>query len=162
MNNDAAPLRLRTGTYDDVPDVLMLWREADTAPSTTDDADGLNLLLSAAPSALLIAEYQGQIVGTLVASFDGWRGNLYRLAVQPAHRHRGVARSLVIEGEHRLRSAGARRITALVAHELDGAEGFWTAAGYGPDSHTTRFVKTFPHTRTSTSRCVDRRRSPHA
>jgi hypothetical protein len=74
MNNDAAPLRLRTGTYDDVPDVLMLWREADTAPSTTDDADGLNLLLSAAPSALLIAEYQGQIVGTLVASFDGGAG----------------------------------------------------------------------------------------
>jgi GNAT superfamily N-acetyltransferase len=115
MSTDPAAVRLRTGTYHDIANVLKLWREAETAPSTTDDPDGLNLLLAAAPSSLVIAEYQAQIVGTLIATFDGWRGNLYRLAVQPAHRRRGVARSLVIEGEHRLRSAGARRITALIA-----------------------------------------------
>jgi ribosomal protein S18 acetylase RimI-like enzyme len=142
MNTDSAQVRLRTGTHDDTLDVLKLWGEAEAAPSTTDDPDGLNRLLPTAPSSLLIAEHQAQIVGTLIATFDGWRGNLYRLAVQPAHRRRGVARSLVIEGEHRLRSAGARRITALIAHELDGAEEFWRAAGYGSDPHTTRFVKT--------------------
>jgi hypothetical protein len=71
MKTDSAQARIRTGTYDDIPDVLKLWREADTAPSTTDDPDGLNVLLSVAPSALLIAEHQGQIIGTLVATFDG-------------------------------------------------------------------------------------------
>jgi hypothetical protein len=112
MNKDAAPLRLRTGTYDDIPDVLMLWREAGTAPSTTDDADGLNLLLSAAPSALLIAEYQGQIVGTLVASFDGWRGNLVpaggsasasspRRGPIPSHRGRASPPIRWCEAHHR-------------------------------------------------------------
>jgi ribosomal protein S18 acetylase RimI-like enzyme len=138
----SAELSIRTGTDDDIPNVLKLWRDAETAPSATDDPYGLSVLLAASPDALLIAEYEGLIVGALIATFDGWRGNLYRLAVLPEHRRRGAARSLVVEGERRLRSDGARRITALVTHELDGAEEFWNAVGYGKDPRTTRFVKT--------------------
>ena len=138
----SAELSIRTGALDDIPDVLELWRDAETAPSATDDPDGLSVLIAASPDALLLAECEGIVVGVLIATFDGWRGNMYRLAVLPAHRRRGVARSLVREGERRLRSVGARRITALVAHELDGAEEFWSSVGYGADPHTTRFVKT--------------------
>ncbi len=138
----SAELSIRPGALDDIPDVLELWRDAETAPSATDDPDGLSVLIAADPDALLLAECEGIVVGVLIATFDGWRGNMYRLAVLPAHRRRGVARSLVLEGERRLRSVGARRITALVAHELDGAEECWSSVGYGVDPHTTRFVKT--------------------
>ncbi len=134
---------IRSGTDDDIPAVLKLWRDAGTAPSATDDLDGLSVLLATGPDALLIGEYYGLIVGALIATFDGWRGNMYRLAVLPGHRRRGAARSLVLEGERRLRTYGARRITALVTHELDGPEEFWNAVGYGTDPRTTRFVKSF-------------------
>ncbi len=140
----SAELSIRSGTDDDIPDLLRLWRDAETAPSVTDDPDGLSALLAADRDALLLAERGGRIVGVLIATFDGWRGNMYRLAVLPAHRRRGVARSLVREGERRLRSVGARRITALVAHELDGAEEFWSAVGYGAEPRTARFIKTLP------------------
>jgi ribosomal protein S18 acetylase RimI-like enzyme len=89
----------------------------------------------------LVAQSEGPIVGALIATFDGWRGNMYRLAVLPAHGRRGTARSLVLEGERRLRSVGARRVTALVGHELEGAEAFCSRVGYAPDARTTRFVK---------------------
>lgn len=139
---DAAEVSIRRGTEDDIPGVLELWRDAETAPGATDDAGGLSVLLAADPDALLIAEHEGRVVGALIATFDGWRGNMYRLAVLPARRRRGIARSLVLEGERRLRSVRARRITALVIHELEGAEQFWSAVGYGPDPRTNRFVKT--------------------
>jgi ribosomal protein S18 acetylase RimI-like enzyme len=138
----SAELSIRSGTDDDISDVLRLWREAETARSATDDPNGLFVLLKADSGALLVARSEGLIVGALIATFHGWRGNMYRLAVLPTHRRRGVARSLVLEGERRLRSVGARRNTALVGHELEGAETFWSAAGYGPDARTTRFVKT--------------------
>ncbi len=137
----SAELSIRSARDDDIPDVLRLWRDAETAPSATDDPDGLAVLLAADPGALLVAQSEGLIVGALIATFDGWRGDMYRLAVLPTHRRRGTARSLVLEGERRLRSLGAGRITALVAHELEGAEAFWTTVGYGPDSRTARFVK---------------------
>lgn len=138
---DTIDVSVRAGTPDDIPSVLRLWRDAETVPSATDDSDGLSTLLASHPDALLVAEHQGLIVGALIATFDGWRGNMYRLAVLASHRRRGIARSLVHEGERRLRSVGARRVTALVAHELDGAERLWSTVGYGPDPHTTRFVK---------------------
>jgi ribosomal protein S18 acetylase RimI-like enzyme len=40
-------------------------------------------------------------VGTLVAAWDGWRGNMYRLAVLPEHRRAGIGRELVDAGYER-------------------------------------------------------------
>src|SRR6266511_5989412 len=87
-----AELSIRTATDNDIPDVLELWRDAGTAPSATDDPDGLSVLIASHPDALLLAERGGTFVGVLVATLDGWRGNMYRLAVVPAHRRGGVAR----------------------------------------------------------------------
>jgi len=78
----------------------------------------------------------------LIAASDGWRGNMYRLAVLFEYRRRGVASALVDEGEQRLRHRGVRRVTALVAHEQTGATQFWESLGYQFDRHTVRHVKT--------------------
>jgi ribosomal protein S18 acetylase RimI-like enzyme len=91
---------------------------------------------------VLVAELDGDIVGTLIALSDGWRGNMYRLAVLPRYRRRGIARALVDEGERRLRSHGCARVTALVMHEHTWAVEFWHAARYDHDERTVRFVHT--------------------
>lgn len=140
-SDGGADISIRPATTADVPDVLDLWRQAETHPSATDDAPGVDALIAWDRHALLIAEAASGVVGTVVAAFDGWRGNLYRLAVHPAWRRRGVARRLVEEGERALRERGARRITALVAHEQPGAREFWAAVGYERDPHTERSVK---------------------
>lgn len=139
----SADIRTRPGTTDDIPDVLDVWRRAETHGSATDDAGSANALIEWDCRALLIAEDATGVIGTLIAVFDGWRGNMYRLAVLPSRRRRGVARRLVEEGERILREQGAHRITALVAHEQTGAQEFWAVVGYERDPHTERSVKTF-------------------
>jgi ribosomal protein S18 acetylase RimI-like enzyme len=66
---------------------------------------------------------------------------MYRLAVDPGHRRRGIALMLVRAGEQRLRERGAKRVTALVAHDELEAVGLWVAAGYGRDAAIARFVR---------------------
>jgi ribosomal protein S18 acetylase RimI-like enzyme len=134
---------IRSGTVGEIGPLLELWRDADTRPSATDDVAGLRTLFDGDPESVIVAEDHRAIVGVLIATFDGWRGNMYRLAVLPGHRRRGIARALVREGESRLRSRGARRITALVAHDRAGALELWSRAGFERDPHTSRFVKTF-------------------
>jgi ribosomal protein S18 acetylase RimI-like enzyme len=73
--------------------------------------------------------------------WDGWRGNMYRLAVHADHRRRGIARSLVEAGHDHLRSVGAPRITALVGAEETEAQALWRAAGYERDEKIVRFVR---------------------
>src|SRR5215217_7988707 len=73
--------------------------------------DVLSRLRARDPGALLVARRDGRVVGTLIAAWDGWRGNMYRLAVAVDHRRRGVGLELVRAGERRLYECGARRVT---------------------------------------------------
>jgi ribosomal protein S18 acetylase RimI-like enzyme len=134
---------IRPATSNDIPDVLELWATARSAnASTPDTPESLTTLLRTSPGALLVAEHDPDgVVGAIVAGWDGWRGNMYRLAVHPAHRRRGIALELVEAAERQLERQGARRITALVAHEEAHVMEFWTSAGYARDTTIARFVK---------------------
>ena len=135
-------MRIRAAGTADIADVLDLWAGArSSGASTRDDEDVVRRLLERDPEALLVAEQDGQVVGTLIAAWDGWRGNMYRLAVAPEHRREGVARRLVSEGERRLKAVGCQRVTALVWREDEPAAGLWSTAGYRDDAGVARFVR---------------------
>jgi ribosomal protein S18 acetylase RimI-like enzyme len=133
---------IRAATAADIDAVLGVWAEARSAAAQTrDDPEMIERLLERDPGALLVAEAGGQIVGVLIAGWDGWRGNVYRLAVLPSHRRQGIARQLVETGHERLRAQGAHRLTALVGGEEGGAHRLWRAVGYQRDEFVHRFVR---------------------
>ncbi|HEY7946267.1 MAG TPA: GNAT family N-acetyltransferase [Acidimicrobiales bacterium] len=140
-HDPSPPAVLRTGTTADVSGVLALWVEAGAHPTSTDNAAAVTALVERDPDALLIAEIDGRVVGTLIAAWDGWRGNMYRLAVAPDVRRHGIAATLVGEAERRLRTLGCRRVTALVVDADPRAAEFWTSVGYGPYP-MERYVRT--------------------
>ncbi|MGO9901020.1 MAG: GNAT family N-acetyltransferase [Solirubrobacteraceae bacterium] len=86
--------------------------------TTPDRAEDIERLLAGGCGALHVADQDGEIVGVLIAAWDGWRGNMYRLAVHPDHRRQGLALRLVRAGEQHLQRRGARRVTALVAYDV--------------------------------------------
>jgi ribosomal protein S18 acetylase RimI-like enzyme len=125
-----------------VPAVLQLWEQARSEhASTSDRVDDVEALVTDSPAALLVAERDGEVVGALIAAWDGWRGNMYRLAVSERCRRQGIGRALTRAGENYLRECGARRVTALVACDDEGAGGFWDAAGYPLDREIGRRVR---------------------
>jgi ribosomal protein S18 acetylase RimI-like enzyme len=133
---------LRRGTPADGGPVLDLWRAAGALPSATDTPAGLDRLLRHDPDSLLLAVADGEIVGSLIAAWDGWRGSFYRLAVHPAWRRRGIATDLIRSGEERLLSLGAARLTAIVAGDESEAAELWRLAGYEGQDERRRFVRT--------------------
>jgi ribosomal protein S18 acetylase RimI-like enzyme len=136
-----AGLAIRCATERDLGAVLSLWSAAGSQPTVTDTRAGLRRLMAADPQALLLAESSSTLVGTLIATWDGWRGSFYRLAVRPDRRRRGIATALLREGERRLRARGAVRLTAIVAEDDPTAVGFWEAAGYSRQGNRARFIR---------------------
>ncbi len=122
--------------------MLELWARARSEhASTPDRIDEVEHLVVDSPAALFVAERDGEIVGALIAAWDGWRGNMYRLAVADEHRREGIGLALTRAGEEYLRGRGARRITALVSFEDEVAAAFWEAAGYPRDREIGRRVR---------------------
>ena len=139
---EGAPIR--PARLDEVDQILALWREAEATPSATDNRDELRKLLLTPHAVVLVALAEGRIAGTVIGAWDGWRGNIYRLAVAPGSRRRGLARSLVAEADRSLHRLGARRITALVEGDHPWAVDFWNslaASGYRHDERMRRYVK---------------------
>jgi ribosomal protein S18 acetylase RimI-like enzyme len=138
----AAPeTMIRSATSADTAAVLSLWRAAEIPSGVSDTREGLATLLDADGQALLVAESESSVIGSLIAAWDGWRGSFYRLAVHPSRRREGIATALVREGERRLHERGALRLTAIVADDEKFALDFWQAAGYERQPHRARFLR---------------------
>jgi ribosomal protein S18 acetylase RimI-like enzyme len=126
----------------EVSAVLDLWQRARSEHAIAPDRiHDVQRLISQAPGSLLVADAGGVILGALIAAWDGWRGNMYRLAVRHEDRRRGIGLALVRAGEEYLRRQGASRVTALVAYQDEVAATFWESAGYPQDHEIGRRVR---------------------
>lgn len=132
---------LRRCRPDEAADLLALWRAAGAAPTTTDDIESLQGLMAHDPDAVIVAVDDGRLVGSVIAGWDGWRGSIYRMVVATDHRRHGLARRLLAEAEHRLRSRGAKRLAAVVVEQDPRAVGFWRGSGWDEQRDRVRFVR---------------------
>lgn len=140
-------IQIRNCTDADCADVLQLWKAADATPSITDTLEEVRRTVADPSAIFLVAtDVDRRIVGSVIGGWDGWRGNIYRLAVAPEARRHGVAAALVRQVSDRLeREKGARRITALVEKAHPDAVGFWESTarhGYSLDERIVRYIRT--------------------
>ncbi|GAA1281668.1 N-acetyltransferase [Planotetraspora silvatica] len=132
---------IRHGRVEDVEALLAFWRVAAEGTDRHDDSAKVEALIEHDPEAVLIAEVDGEMAGTLIAGWDGWRAHLYRLAVDPARRRQGIGTALLRAAEERFAAFGAFRADAMVLLDNELAHHVWGAAGYVSQPEWSRWVK---------------------
>ncbi|MFF0379680.1 GNAT family N-acetyltransferase [Actinoplanes missouriensis] len=135
-------LTLRAAGTSEVAAVLEFWQgaaENDSRPA--DSATAVAALVARDPEALILALDDGEIVGTIIAGWDGWRCHLYRLAVAPHRRRSGIGARLIAAAEERFRDLGGSRADAMVLDANERAHGIWDAHGYARQNEWSRWVK---------------------
>ena len=133
-------VEIRPAVDADIDAVLALWERA-AQPTTTDDADAVAALLRHDAGALLVAEDSGEVVGSVIAGWDGWRGSIYRLSVAPVRRRQGLGRRLLAAAEDRLHGLGVRRMHAIVVGADDRAVAFWRTSDWEHQHGQLRFAR---------------------
>jgi ribosomal protein S18 acetylase RimI-like enzyme len=114
--------------------VIALWQRAGLTtirPSGRDAPEAFAREIESGSATVLGAEdADGTLVGVVVATHDGRKGWINRLATDPDRRREGLGLKLVEAAERALDEQGIRVIAALVEDDNDASLAFFQAAGY--------------------------------
>lgn len=114
----------------DTDAVVSLWQVTGLTRPWNNPYQDINRKLRVQPELFLVAMDGSDLVGTVMAGYDGHRGWLYYLASDPARRGQGIARALVEAAEERLLALGCPKVQLMVRPENDIARGFYEALGF--------------------------------
>ena len=113
--------------------LVALWRRSNFLRPWNDPHKDIERKRRVRDDLFLVGEIAGEIVASAMAGYDGHRGWIYYLAVDPAHRRRGLGRAIMAEAERLLVEAGCPKINLQVrALNAEGIE-FYSRLGFAID-----------------------------
>jgi ribosomal protein S18 acetylase RimI-like enzyme len=133
LHDDIMAVRIRTFQPADTEAVIGLWEHCDLTRPWNDPRKDIERKRRVQPDLFLVAEAEGQIVGSAMAGYDGHRGWVYYFGVAPSARRSGVGRALMAEVERRVGELGCPKINLQVRTGNDIAIEFYRALGFAPD-----------------------------
>jgi ribosomal protein S18 acetylase RimI-like enzyme len=110
-------IRIREFRYPaDYKEVYHLWATAGEGIHLrrSDETEEIEKKIQRDPDLFLVAENEGEIIGSVMGGFDGRRGLVYHLAVAEPYREQGIGSLLMTDLEQRLRAKGCLRCYLLV------------------------------------------------
>ena len=128
-NRTATLRRLSVADYDAIMD---LWGRAGLhiRPQGRDSREAFAQQAALGVQTIIGLEQDGQLIGVVIATHDGRKGWINRLAVDPEHRRQGHAMRLIAEAERVLHEQGMRIIAALVESWNEASLNLLQKAGY--------------------------------
>lgn len=127
-------MKLQSFSLEQYEEVVELWQRAGLALSRSDSLEGLRHKLERDPELFLVAISEaGQLAGAVMGSYDGRRGWVNHLAVDPAHQGQALGSRLMQELERRLANVGCEKINLLIEPENSGVQAFYRQLGFAAD-----------------------------
>lgn len=124
---------IRAFRPDDTRSVVDLWEVAGLTRPWNDPHQEIEHKVAVDDGLFLVAEDDDRIVGTAMGGYDGHRGWIYSVAVDPDHRGRGLGTELVSELESRLAAMGCVKVNLQVRTDNTEVIDFYHHLGYGDD-----------------------------
>jgi ribosomal protein S18 acetylase RimI-like enzyme len=112
--------------------VVALWQTCGLTRPWNDPVADFDRAVSGPTSAVLVREVAEHLVASAMVGYDGHRGWVYYVSVDPDHRGRGHGAGIMAAAEEWLRRLGAPKLQLMVRAENTVAAGFYEAIGYEP------------------------------
>lgn len=123
-------LVIRSYRADDRDAVASLWERCGLVVWYNDPQHDLDLLIATPTSEIFVGTLADRVVATSSAGFDGHRGWLYYVAVDPDTRSNGHGRKLVRYAEAWLKQQNAPKVQLIIRNSNLRVRDFYLALGY--------------------------------
>ena len=123
---------VRTMTIEDYQGVHDLWMtiKGFAIRSIDDSREGVERFLKRNPATSVVAEENGEIVGSILCGHDGRRGCLYHVCVREDCRMRGIGKSMVVRCMEELAKEKISKVSLIAFTENDIGNAFWKEIGW--------------------------------
>ena len=126
-------MQVRTFQDSDEAAVIALWEAAGLTRSWNDPRKDIERKRTVQREWFLVGTHDGAVIASIMIGYDGHRGWINYLAVSPAHRLRGHARTLMRGAERLLAAAGCPKINLQIRTSNSSVIEFYKAIGYAQD-----------------------------
>lgn len=135
---DSSPAEIRSYQPCDASAVVALWTRVFGYTEPQNEPGGaLRRKLAIDDGLLFVAELGGEVVGTVMAGYDGHRGWIYSLAVSPESRRRGIGLALVRHVERELERRGCPKINLQILASNAATVAFYEKLGYSVEQRVS-------------------------
>jgi ribosomal protein S18 acetylase RimI-like enzyme len=124
---------IRPFRRDDTDAVVQLWTDCSLVRPWNDPRADIERKLTEQPELFLVGEVDGTLVATAMAGYDGHRGWVHYVAVDPTRRREGLGRAIVGRVESLLVERGCPKLNLQVRSDNTVVLGFYRGLGYGED-----------------------------
>ena len=123
-------LTIRPFQSSDQESVIALWNRCGLVRTWNDPHKDIARKLRVNPEWFLVAEHEGAVIASVMVGYEGHRGWINYLAVDPEAQRNGTGRALMAEAERVLRAAGCPKISLQVRRTNRDVISFYEKIGF--------------------------------
>jgi len=124
---------IRDYTPDDEMAVVQLWESCGLTRPWNDPQKDIQRRLTAPLGAFWVGQVGDRIIASIMVGYDGHRGSVNYLAIDPEFSGQGLGRLLMEQAEALLVQLGCPKINLCVRHDNEAVLEFYQQLGYAPD-----------------------------
>jgi ribosomal protein S18 acetylase RimI-like enzyme len=124
---------IRTYDFKDEKNVINLWGKCNLLTSTNNPKIDIERKCQENIDLFFVGEFEDKVVATCMAGFDGHRGWIYYLAVQPEFQGKGYGKLIVKHAEDSLKIRGCPKIDLMVRNTNQKVIEFYQKIGFSQE-----------------------------
>lgn len=123
---------IRAMMIEDYEGVYKLWKQTKGfgIRSIDDSREGLERFLRRNPTTSIVAEEEGEIVGSILCGHDGRNGCFYHVCVAEEHRMKGIGTQMAKMAMDALRAEKINQVCLIAFMDNQVGNQFWEQSGW--------------------------------
>ena len=125
-------ITIRTMHIEDYDGVKTLWMNIRGfgIRSIDDSREGVERFINRNPDTSIVAEKDGEIIGTILCGHDGRSARFYHVCVKAEYRRQGIGKAMAVTAMRKLQEEHVNNVSLVAYKKNEAGNQFWHKAGW--------------------------------
>ncbi|MFX1379813.1 MAG: GNAT family N-acetyltransferase [Promethearchaeota archaeon] len=107
-------MKIEEFSMESYDEIIALWRKTGINVGSTDTKEEIERMLKRNPQLFLIGKINQKLIGVVMGGFDGRRGYVHHLAIDPDYQKMGYGKMIIDELDVRFRKMGVHKVHLFI------------------------------------------------